>query len=236
MIKEVLLQIVIIVSNILQVVAGFGGNMIAVPLGIRLVDLESVKCVLNTFSTVGCIALMVQTRKDINKKETVKMTAGMLLGMVIGVLVIRSFSLDYLLYFYGGFVIIVGFIKLFVKKTISVPKLVLTGVILIAGIIHGMFLSGGTMLVIYAISAITEKKSFRATMNAVWVITGVIYVVYDAVSGNFTKVNILRSVVGTATLLISMPIGNYLFRKISQKKFLVMTYVLIILAGASMFL
>lgn len=236
MLRELILQIIILTSNILQVVAGFGGNMIAIPLSIRLMDLSSLKMVLNTFSLVGCIILMFQTWRDINWKEMTKMTIGMVAGMAIGVVIISKASLDFLLYGYGIFVIIVGLCKLVQKKELNCPKALLLLVILIAGIIHGMFLSGGTMLVIYALSVLKDKTEFRATLNCSWVITGFIYMFYDMAAGNFTRINIIRSLIGIATLAVSMPLGNYLFKKIDNKKFMKMTYILIIIAGGTMFI
>lgn len=236
MLKEVLFQIIILVSNVLQVVAGFGGNMIAVPFSIRLFDLASVKMVLNTFSLVGCIILMLQTWKDINWKEMTKMTVGMIAGMAAGVVIISVAALDFLMYGYAVFVIAVGLCKLFLTQQINCPKYLLMLVIFVAGIIHGMFLSGGTMLVIYAISVMKDKAQFRATLNCSWVITGLIYMIYDAAAGNFTKVNIIRSLIGIATLAVSMPFGNYLFKKIDKDRFLKMTYIIIIIAGVTMFI
>ena len=45
-------------------------------------------------------------------------------------------------------------------------------VILAAGVVHGMFVSGGALLVIYASGALKEKEEFRATMAMLWVPIG----------------------------------------------------------------
>lgn len=37
-------------------------------------------------------------------------------------------------------------------------------------IIHGMFVSGGALLVIYATQVLKEKEEFRATVAPVWVV------------------------------------------------------------------
>lgn len=234
--KEVYLQIIIILSNIIQIIAGFGGNMIAIPLTINLFDFSDIKMVLNTFSNIGCIVLLFQTFREVNRKEFLKMTFGMLAGMAIGWVIMAKVSLDFLLPVYAGFVMVVGITKLFGKKETNLPKKYLNVVILIAGIIHGMFLSGGCMLVIYAMSALKDKKEFRATLNAVWVVTGTLWMGYDFILGNYTEVNVIRSLVGIATLAISIPVGNFLFKKLNQQKFLKLTYVLVILAGVTMLL
>lgn len=98
-----------------------------------------------------------------------------------------------------------------------------------------MFLEA-TWTTLYAMSALKDKKEFRATLNAVWVVTGTLWMGYDFILGNYTEANVIRSLVGISTLAISIPVGNFLFRKLNQQKFLKLTYVLVILAGVTMLL
>lgn len=233
--NECLLQIILIVTNIIQIVAGFGGSIIAIPFSVRLIDFESVKTVLNAYSEVGCVILMMQTFREINWKEFFKMAAGMTFGILIGWGIISIMNLDFLMPIYALFVIALGIYKLLVHHEIQCDSRWLFLVVLFAGIIHGLFLSGGCMLVVYAAMAIKDKSEFRATLNAVWVVIGLFWLFYDYIKGNFTTANTIRSFVGIATLAISIPVGNYLFHKLNRDQFLKIIYVLIIIAGITLF-
>ena len=63
--------------------------------------------------------------------------------------------------------------------------------ILAAGVIHGMFVSGGALLVIYASSALKKKEEFRATMAMLWVTIGCYITGNQIQSGYFNSQVIL---------------------------------------------
>ena len=47
-------------------------------------------------------------------------------------------------------------------------------ILLAAGMIHGMFVSGGALLVVYATLVLKDKEEFRATVALIWVTTAFI--------------------------------------------------------------
>lgn len=71
-------------------------------------------------------------------------------GMVVGMKIFEVFPMQQLLTFYGIMIIVIALDKLFVKKQLRLPAVLMLFVIFAAGIIHGMFVSGGALLVIYA--------------------------------------------------------------------------------------
>lgn len=233
-VNECLFQIIIVLTNIVQIAAGFGGSIIAIPFSVKLIDFASVKMVLNTYSEIGCVILMLQTFKDVNWKEFFKMTIGMIFGIIIGWQIVSVVNLEFLMPLYALFVIAIGIYKLAFHHEIKLDTKWLFIIVLFAGMIHGIFLSGGCMLVVYATMVVKDKTEFRATMNAVWVVIGFLWIVYDYMNGNFTTINIMRSLCGIATLAISIPVGNLLFKKLDQKCFLKVLYILVIIAGINL--
>lgn len=122
LLNEFLLQVIITFTNIVQIVAGFGGSIIAIPFSVRLLDFASVKMVLNTYSEIGCVILMLQTFRDINWKEFWKMTLGMTIGIAIGWGIVAVVDLDFLMPFYAVFVIAVGYISWqFIMRSSVIP-------------------------------------------------------------------------------------------------------------------
>ena len=104
-------------------------------------------------------------------------------------------------------------------------------VILAAGVIHGMFVSGGALLVIYASSALKEKEEFRATMAMLWVTIGCYITGNQIKSGFFNSRVILLCAVGLIPLFVGIWAGTRLVKKIHQETFLKLTYVLLIISG-----
>ena len=88
--------------------------------------------------------LMVQNRKYINPKELFRIVAFMLVGMAIGIHLYNVVNQAILVPLYGGIIVAVALKNLFMKQSnSSLPAWIAIPVLLGAGIIHGMFASGG---------------------------------------------------------------------------------------------
>ena len=71
---------------------------------------------------------------------------------------------------YGIVIIIVSLQRLFFPQAAQLPEWAYLPVLIAAGIIHGMFVSGGALLVMYATLVLLDKSEFRATIAATWAV------------------------------------------------------------------
>ena len=117
------------------------------------------------------LMIAVTGYRHINWKELLKMSAVMLFGMFAGIQICRIVkSENILLTIYGIIIVVVALKNLCIHTEKKLPDLILWIVLILAGIIHGMFVSGGALLVIYATQVLKEKEEFRATVAPVWVV------------------------------------------------------------------
>lgn len=233
-VSSILFLIVILMANTIQVLTGFAGNMLAMPFSIQLIGVNEAKTVLNVFTLVACSYLWWKNRAYVNRKVFTKIVIIMIIGMLLGMWLFEVLPTDFLLTAYAVLIIIISLYKMFCKKQIRVSEFFMIFVILIAGIIHGMFVSGGALLVIYAVSVLKDKKEFRATLSPVWVILAIILMFSHARSGFYTSNTITLIGLSMIPLIISIWLGNKLFDKINQKMFLKITYVLLLISGLSL--
>ena len=180
---------------------------------------------------VACLVITIQNRKHIQWKILGKMLVFMTVGMAVGVVMFDMISLDILLTMYGIMIILIALKKLFIKKDISLPQWFMVVVLLLAGIIHGMFLSGGALLVVYAVSVLKDKNQFRATVAPVWVLLDAILIFSHYSKGFYTQENLILITASMVPLVLSVKIGNILYKKINQEMFLKITYILLIISG-----
>lgn len=232
--NEILFQFVLFLSNMLQTITGFAGTLLAMPFSIRLVGVEQAKAVLNIFTILACLVITIQNRKYIRYRVLFQMVAFMLVGMAIGVYLFDVIPLTILLKIYAVLIIAVALKKMFVKKEWALPSAVMFFVLLAAGIIHGMFLSGGALLVVYAVTVLKDKREFRATIAPVWVILNVFLIASHYREGYYTQQTLLSIAVSVIPLALSIMIGNYLYSKINAKQFLTITYILLVISGLSL--
>lgn len=123
--------------------------------------------------------------------------------------------------------------KMLIKKEIRMTGWMLNSILLAAGIIHGMFVSGGALLVVYATAVLKEKESFRATVASVWVVLNTGLMISDISQGYMTSSVVKMTGISIIPLFLAIYVGNKIHEKIDQKSFMKITYLLLLASGIS---
>ncbi len=227
----ILFFITIFVSNIIQVITGFAGAMLAMPPSIHLIGVGPAKAIVSIVSGASCVYVTIRDWKDIDRKELLKILALMGTGMFVGIRLFYLCRLNILLKIYGAIIILIAIKKLFVKREMQLPSWILYLCLLLAGMIHGMFISGGSFLVVYAVWALKGKEKFRATVSAVWVVLNS-FLLYDHYqAGYFTAETGKILLIAIIPFFMAVWLGSRLAKKISAEKFLLLTYILLLISG-----
>ncbi len=230
--KTVLFLLVVFGTNVIQGITGFAGTLLAMPPSMMLLGVEPAKAILNAMGLAASLAIVWQDRKSVNVKQLRRMVLFMTLGIVLGLLLLQLVRIDFLLVIYGIFLLVFALFKLFSKGTGRVLSPALGVLILIAaGVIHGMFISGGSLLVIYAVNALPEKKEFRATLSGVWVVLNSLLLIQHGTQGYFTSSTLWLTLICLVPLFLGVKLGGILHEKVNQATFLRVTYVLLAISG-----
>ena len=100
-----------------------------------------------------------------------------------------------------------------------------------AGIVHGMFVSGGPLLIGYLSNEIKEKTSFRATISTVWIILNSMILVQDICAGMWNAGRVMTQCISIPFLIAGMAAGSVLVKRMSQEIFMKLTYILLFISG-----
>ena len=139
--------------------------------------------------------------------------------------------LDVLLKLYGVVLVAIGAKNLLRPQTRFLPEWALWVVLALAGLVQGMFVSGGALLVIYAVQKLRDRQQFRITLSAVWTVLNFLYAVIAFRQGHYTG-DVLQVVALCIPLaVVATVLGSKLQKRISQERFLKFTYVLILCIG-----
>ena len=262
-----LFLLVIIFANIMQTITGFAGTVLAMPFSIILVGSELSRTVLNILGIAASLGVVILNRKAINWKEVLKICAIMLVGMVAGYLIISyaNISKQILYFILAGFVLlftVIGCYTTFIKKEkkeevdetqlldnqdqASIMKEPIYKVILwyallvVAGVVHGMYVCGGPLLIIYATKKLKDKDKFRSTLSMVWVVLNIVNLVRDILFGNFVtgdpKMTFIVLAMALGVLTAAVAIGNLIAKRLNRKTFMIITYVLMAISAISLIL
>jgi uncharacterized membrane protein YfcA len=234
LIVNILFLLVVFFANIIQGITGFAGTVLAMPASIFLIGIDSAKVVLNVMGIFASLWLVVLAYKHINWKEIVKVVVLMLIGMVAGMYLYSILPLSFLLKVYAVFIILIAIKGILVKEEKNIKEWILILIVLAAGIIHGMFVSGGPLLMIYILKKSENKSVFRANIATVWIILNSYIAFAHYKQGLYTSENIQILGLSIIPLVIGTIIGNILHHKISQKNFLYLSYVLLFISGVAL--
>lgn len=243
MLKKIVFLIVVLVTNIIQGITGFAGTVLAMPPSVLLIA-DAARPILNVLGVLAGLYVVVTSYKHINKKEFLKCISVMLVGIVGGIFLRGLFTGNpsALYKILGVIVIAVGLFgcyKLFVKKSDEPVKQnpVLSYSLLIgSGVVHGMFVCGGPLLVSYLTGKLPDKKEFRATISAIWVVLNTIIMFDDIRAGVFNADILVLLAVSAAVMFVGMVIGSILYKKMSRELFMKITFILLVISGASLFI
>ena len=242
--KNILFFIIIFLANIIHGITGFAGTVLAMPFSIRLVGYEVAKPILNVLGILSGLYVFAGNRKQVEWKEVCKIVGIMTVGILGGIFIKGLFAgKQAILYkLLGLFVIalaVLGLVKVFEgekTKTENEQRFSRWNYILLplAGIVHGIFVSGGPLLISYLTTRIKDKDRFRATISTVWIFLNTVILLDDIRSGYWTKELLEVQMISVPFLFAGMFIGGCLVKRMSQKKFMKITYVLLIISGLSL--
>ncbi|MGL6065418.1 MAG: TSUP family transporter [Fusobacteriaceae bacterium] len=234
MLKDIIFLAVVFLTNIIQGITGFAGTVLAMPPGIFLQGMDTAKMILNILGILSSIWIIVISYKDIEWEEVKKILLFMIVGLIIGMKIFTMLPIEFLLKIYAIFIISIALKGMLIKKEIKTPEWLLTGAIFLAGIIHGMFVSGGPLVMIYVAKKLKTKSSFRATLAIVWIVLNSYLAFSHFEQGLYTHENIKLLTLSIPPFAFGMIVGNILHYKMSQASFLKLSYVLLGISGMAL--
>ena len=111
------------------------------------------------------------------------------------------------------------------------PRFVQESALVGAGIMQGLFVSGGSFLAIYAVDRIPDKREFRATVNAVWAVLNLFLVGTYIFGGMMTREVLIYSGAIVVPCLAVTLLAGWVAKKLSQNVFLKVVYIILIVSG-----
>ncbi len=218
----------------IQAVTGFAGNLFIMPIGVSTIGLESSVAVLNAMGVFACGLLALTNLQDVNWREFYKITAIMLVCMLVGIWLNTLLPLDFLLKLYALVIVYVGIKNFFITDPQELPSWLLYSVVVLAGLIHGMFVSGGAFLVIYATQRLRDKQEFRITLSLIWTVLNAVYMAIGLHAGSFTPEVISMVLMCIPLAFVATFLGNCIGKRISHTLFKKLVFGLLSIMGVAL--
>ena len=231
---------IVLTTFTVEGIAGFGATVMALPFVTMLVGIDKAVPMLSSLSVILAIFIISRSWRNFVWKEYLFIVLHVGLGVPAGLFMMDYLPKNGLIAILVGFMFFVGIRGLLgalrKKEPAAVPavkKNFLSRIILfLGGIIQGAFSSGGPVVVMYASRALPEKSCFRATLTSLWLTTNTIMLTKWTLSGSVWTPQLGKMILCALPFVAGgMILGDFLHHKVDQKKFTLLVYTVLIIAG-----
>ena len=239
--NELLFYLVILLANIIQGITGFAGTILAMPFSIKLVGMDTAVPVLNFLGLLSGVYVFLGNRKSVDWKEVKHIVAFMGPALIAGIVIKRWLSSKpTVLYMTLGTIVlliaITGLWKMLSgRERQQASAAIDTALLVSSGLVHGMFVCGGPLLIGYLTRRLKEKTAFRATISTIWIFLNGAIFIFQLIGGSWNMELAKVQLISIPFLLAGMFLGGVLYKHMSQRTFMIITYVLLFIAGLSLF-
>ncbi len=219
----------------LEAITGFGGTVIALALGAQLLPIATLVPILVPLSVCLGLTMVWRHRGHIDRHLLLHIVLpGMLTGTAIGYAIKPWLDEGLMRQLFGALIVWFASRELWRMRYAGAaparPAWRTTGITGLAGVTHGLFASGGPLLV-YALSGLSlNKASFRITLIMVWLVLDGALTTAFALDGRLAPalpwVAAYLPVIG-----LGVWVGEWLHHRVSEERFRVGVYVLLLVTG-----
>ena len=234
--------LVIFITHTLEAVTGFGCAVLAMPFVTALLGIRMGVMVITVLAWILALYFAVVKFRDIDWKQYGIITAFMLVGLPIGMYLFRKIDSSSLKMVLAIFILAVSAYQLYRLGTNKATKAPLQAraalpyyLLLVAGgIIHGIFSSGGPLVVLYASRQLQDKGKFRATLCLLWVTLNTIIIATYLIEGSFTSPIAKTTALLVPFVLAGIVAGEKIHDKVNERTFSLIVFGMLFLTAIFM--
>ena len=260
--KTLLVGFIVLVTHCLEGITGFGCTVLALPFIAMLLGIKTAVPLLVMLAWILAGYIIFRSWKHIKWKEFGYIVLFVSVGLPVGIFLFDYCPEVILSALLSVFMVVVGAHGVYKTKKEhtktqnntedfepeAVPAAeqvpiqenhnkswLIRGTLLLGGMIHGAFGTGGPFVVIYATKALPEKTLFRVTLCLLWFSLNSLLLVKWTFAGNiWTSTTINYTLIALPFLLGGMFLGDWLHHKVNEYYFRISVYAVLTLSGIVM--
>ncbi len=234
-----IIQIIILIIGVglgfyVQTIAGFAAALVAFPIILNVLNIQQSVALMSIFFFLFSIVLIYKNWKFINKKVILEMSIGIVIGLMVGIWILKFGNPIILKKILGTIILLyVAYSHIKKKKILIFKKLgILFG--FIGGLFSGLFSAGGPIAVTYIYNKLDKSNIVRATIIGTLGITNFLRVPILIYSDILTYDIFLISLYILPFFILALFLGHKTHHKINEDIFKKVLMILLILSGISL--
>ena len=209
-----------VVSATAQSVTGFGYGVVSMAALPLVMSPVSAVAISGLIGNVQSVYLSLKSWKHINYRIMLIPLISSVISAWITIRIVVRQPDELMKKVLGVFLIGMALYLLFLNDRIKIKANVKTGLIsgVISGVANGLFGMGGPVTVMYMMAATKDKEEYLSTTQCLFLLSGIFTTIARLFSGIFTVQVWKYSALSVLGMFIGLILGNYIFKKITQKQ------------------
>ena len=234
-----IIAVLVALAYVVQTAAGFGAGIVLLTLGGQLVSIPELIAVMVPLSLLQTSWIAWRYREGICWSFLIKQVLPLMgSAMVVTFWLAKDVDAGHLKVWFGAMVLVLSLRELWaLRRPGRASPVSATGgvlALLSAGVVHGIYATGGPLLVYAAGRQGFNKLNFRSTITMVWVLINSVLVVQLALAGRFSMETPKRQLMVVWGVPIGVVIGEWLYRRVDEHRFKVSVFGLLALASVAL--
>jgi uncharacterized protein len=231
----VLLAAIALLAFVTEGAIGFGGTVIAASIGAQFVPLDELLPAFVPVNMALSAWLLISGRDAIRWRLLVLEIAPLVVaGVAVGLVLFHVPAKLVLALVFGVFVALLAVLRLTRSVDQPLPRGAGTAMLLAGGVAHGLFGTGGPMIVYVTRRRLADKRAFRATLAVLWFALNTALLVNFLGMGLYTSDTLGQGGAIAAVVVPGLVIGERVHRALDAARFERIVWILLLVAGLAL--
>lgn len=237
--SRLILIAIVAVAFTIETALGFGATVVTVAIGSMLAPIDVILPVFVPLNIVLSAALVVRGFRAVAWRELATRIAPLLMiGFPFGIMIGRVAPERFMKLGFGCFILALATKELAPRRTDATappvpPPAVERIMLLLGGVVHGAFATGGPLVVYVAGRRLGgDKAVFRSTLSVLWLVMNSVLAATYVWSRQITRESLSTTATLSIGLLAGLGLGELAFARVSAARFRVLVYAMLAVAGA----
>jgi uncharacterized membrane protein YfcA len=229
--------VILFTAALTKAVLGFGEALVAVPLLVLVLDVQSAAPLSALMAMAVTVLMLVRHWRQVDFRATRRLTLGALVGIPLGVWVLKGVPEDGLRAGLGLLLILLG---LYYLRRPALPALNGArwgyGFGFAAGLLGGAYNIAGPPVIVYGTLSRWTPQQFRATLQGFFVVINTVILAGHASAGLWTPRVLTLFVLAIPFMLIGFWAGARISQHVPTPVFERLVYIMLVLLGIMLLL
>lgn len=235
------LALAVLLASVVEATAGFGATIVTVTILAQRMDVHEILAYFLPVNLVMSVYLLARYRDHVAWPVlTGRVLPWMGAGLVVGMAASALATQPLLKVAFATLVVVLALWELYLMRGAAAGPVrpissAQAGVALLAaGVVHGVFATGGPLAVYVLGRSVVQKGSFRVTLAALWTALNSGLILSYALKGRITADTLQTSALLLVPLVLGGVVGEWLHHRLPMLQFRRGVFVLLLIGGLSL--